>query len=432
MWSKRASVKVGLLLFLLLTLIHILSHQSIKILKAGVVLEPESNVDVIEDSVDSGSEPANSEADIVPFDMGLLNQCLEKGYMQHYTAYYDKAEEMFPGIPVMRVGRGFNWWRSSPTWGGHKWYFSPSKHLTYLMNHKVGSMSFRQELGYCEKTDPIGAKGVPCDFLNRNGRPFREIDASGGDNFAQSNIEKRYIDKWMSPGSRFQIKLFFNNKMIPKSWVDPQIEKVLENSIKFTFVTDSISKFIGGFLERPFYTLESQIGVLTSKGRRMDYHYKPQMWHLYNAALASSAANGGRFTPPLDFVGKLNKKEAQFHWSALRKLVDEKFHEGSKFINPRLVKTNGAALNASDFDTLKEKLNIPTHTLLRAIEINQRHDLERERLGRNGRPATMQRHLARQLCAFAYAEYFCFQIPFPPQCTDDNGVYNVTEYEMNT
>jgi len=59
-------------------------------------LEPESNVDVIEDSVDSGSEPANSEADIVPFDMGLLNQCLEKGYMQHYTAYYDKAEECFP------------------------------------------------------------------------------------------------------------------------------------------------------------------------------------------------------------------------------------------------------------------------------------------------------------------------------------------------
>ena len=72
-------------------------------------MQPESKLDAIESPVYSGSKPVVSEADIVPFDMGILNQCLEKGYMQHYTADYDKAEEMFPGIPVMRVGRGFNW-----------------------------------------------------------------------------------------------------------------------------------------------------------------------------------------------------------------------------------------------------------------------------------------------------------------------------------
>jgi len=306
--------------------------------------------------------------------------------------------------------------------------------LTYLMNHKVGSMSFREELGYCEKTDPIGAKGVPCDFLNRNGRPFREIDASGGANSAQSSVENVNRNKWMLPELRAQIKVFFNKTMIPKSWMDPEIERVLENSIKFTFVTDSISKFIGGFLERPFRTFDDQIKALTLTSRHMDYHYKPQMWHLYNAALASSAANGGNFTPPLDFVGKLNKKEAQFHWSALRKLVDERFREGSEFINPRLVKTNGASLTQEEVKALKKKLNsfnVSHNTLDKAMYINKGHSKMRKSLGINGRVNTVEYHLARRLCAFAYAEYFCFQIPFPPQCTDDNGVYNITEYEMN-
>jgi len=429
-WKAASTViKVFLLLVVLLSLTYFISHHNSGITIIGVVVES-SVVDAIEDTVDT--EAGDS---VAPFNMKLLNQCLQKGYMQHYTADFDKAEEMFPDIPVMRVGRGYEWWKASYAWGGHKWYFSPSKHLTYLMNHKVGSMSFREELGYCEKTDPIEAEEVPCDFLNRAGRPFREIDASAGPNSAHSSVSNQNWDLWLRFGSRAPIKLFFNKTMIPKSQVDPRIEKILENSIKFTFVTDSISKFIGGYLERRDGTsFREKVLALTHTGDRIDYHYKPQMWHLYNAALASSAANQGNFTPPLDFVGKLNKKEAQFHWSALRVLVDERFHKGSQFINPRLVKTNGAMLTLKSVQALKKELNgadIPDHKVKHAMNMNKAHAELRQRMGNNGRMGTVEYDLARRLCAFAYAEYICFQIPFPAQCTDENGVYNITEFETN-
>lgn len=56
------------------------------------------------------------------------------------------------------------------------------------------------------------------------------------------------------------------------------------------------------------------------------------------------------------------------------------------------------------------------------------HKLAETALGSYGKVATLEKTLCRKLCAALYSEYVCLDLPFPNQCTDMDGNYNVDEY----
>ncbi len=210
----------------------------------------------------------------------------------------------------------------------------------------------------------------------------------------------------------------------------------LDLSLPFTFVTDPVGHFVGGVKEtglrrRPALLGSDAAGVLQlfdeslawlanssssspppeAAGGRMDIHLRPQLAYMYLAGWASTQlararahATGlhkPRFAPPLKFVGRLTKQSAERDWQGLRAVLAQAYGpDVARRVNATLGRENDSSSRKQAFAAA---------------------------LGDRARVATMPRDLARRLCAALHAEFVCLQQPWPRQCLDAEGRYDVAD-----
>lgn len=210
----------------------------------------------------------------------------------------------------------------------------------------------------------------------------------------------------------------------------------LDDSLPFSFVTDPVGRFVGGVeesgrLRRPPVRGSDVAGVLQlfdeslawlansstsspppeAADRRMDIHLRPQLAFMYLAGWASTqhararARAAGlpepRYAPPLKFVGRLIGESAEQDWQGLR-----------------------AALARAYGPDVARRVN---STLGRENDSSPRKLAFAAALGDRARAATMPRDLARRLCTALHAEFVCLQLPWPHQCLDAQGRYDVPD-----
>ena len=360
--------------------------------------------------------------------LGDLNQCLEKA-VRHYHFKETGLEEKFPGVPVMgsHVFNDGLYWLQGPKvpWGSSTtWAVSPSKHLAYLINQKVGCTSLRWQVAYCEKESEI-----PCDLLNSARRPWKPEDA--GMNFRPGG---NFFSNMISPTS--------GNPSQDMTWVkfQPGFLEAKKDTMAFTFVIDPMSKFIGGYRQLIRYKTgttsaytqdfikfaQSMTAEVRDKQVRYDTHFAPQLAHLYQAAIessqiASQAAGQLVFEPPFQFVGRMDHSLSSEDWKGLINVLENRYPEAVKFVNPSMVESNGFANGTAP--------DLHGATAARMRRWERLAKAASDALGEYGHAATMPRDLARRFCAAFYADFVCFGIRFPEQCVDPiTGEYDVTEF----
>jgi len=368
----------------------------------------------------------------------ILNKCLEKTVRYYLdNEPISELDEEFPNIPVMdsRWNNGGKYYSGGRFGNFTTWAIAKEKRLSYMFILKAGSMTFRGMLAACK--DVHNAENAPCELWNREGRPWQVEDAK---------------PEYGEGGG------FYSNKILSDDLHDIDFrwdfKERIEDTVRFTYVTDPLGKFIGGFRQLNHALSKSdamdELGadpafqarfersarkVFGHRSKIMNYHYASNLNHLLNAAVESTVLARekdptARFAAPFDFVGRLASTTAQPDWDALTNITIARYPEAEPNLNATLMASNEAKrISPHKVAELRKKsTEANLGTLMRQIKWGRRNARSTKALGPYAKVATMPADVARYICAALYSEYICLGYQFPPQCTDEDGRYNVTEY----
>mmetsp|Transcript_20118 Transcript_20118/g.37396 ORF Transcript_20118/g.37396 Transcript_20118/m.37396 type:complete len:418 (+) Transcript_20118:307-1560(+) len=371
-------------------------------------------------------------------DLETLDKCLEKNLRYYQLEEPLKSlDEEFPGIPLIRKNTLFSGESMASPYGtgsfgsSTTWTISKSKKLCYMLIQKVGSMSFREMTARC---DP--SKNIPCDVLNRHGRPWRSIDAGpnykAGGGFYANKFKGKHV-----PGSLHDITFAHD------------FEKQIEDCFKFTFVSDPIAHLTRGY--RQLHHAHSQVyatefekfaqymGDPERDTLNVNIHIASPIIHLYRAAqeatvFANKHGENVKYQRPFDFIGRLERGYADEDWKKVVKLHDGHYPSRANMLDLEVASENegsGDPVSSEERKAMRDRAKKEhLSTLMRQYSWGVAHAKSAKMLGDYAHLDTMPKDLTRKLCAAYYADFVCLGRAFPSQCTDSEGNYNVKEWPL--
>lgn len=289
-----------------------------------------------------------------------LNKCLEKHIKVNLQGVKDESN-----VPLMS-----GIWNNEGDlyWGGSfgtstTWALSKSKHLSYLIMPKVGSMTFRSLLAYCKNE-------IPCDVLNKKDLPFT------------------FEDMGMQIGAGFYVTKYQSNIGKYESFSVPnfELDSMKKKTISFTFVRDPIQKLIAGFKQvfkyskikggrAQYRTRFKEFIQNYCKRHKMDVnkdfmrnaHFAPQLYYLYNAAENDfsifrnhnssfhQSIHTYQYKPPIDYISVLDSQHTHKAWEAIKNLVAKSYPEAISFIPNKIKHSNGSKNSTSSVTKNQKK-----------------------------------------------------------------------------